>query len=146
MSHDEKSVEFELSGGELCLDFANTLGDRPRSTQEHLNHFGDLLRFSEQTGSLPAEDLEELFHILDEDDEGHVSIDEFFDGIMRIGTGRIELSTLRIQKQMNKMTVKLFDEISKVNQSGTYARGQVGCACIGPEHQKAISRLCRRRP
>jgi predicted RNA-binding Zn ribbon-like protein len=52
--------EFELSGGALCLDFANTLGDRPRSTSERLNTYGDFLRFSRQTQSIPTGDLEEL--------------------------------------------------------------------------------------
>ena len=55
MKDSETKEEFELSGGALCLDFANTLGDRPRSTNEHLRDYGDFLRFSRQTGSIPAE-------------------------------------------------------------------------------------------
>ena len=51
---------FELSGGALCLDFANTLGDRPRSASEHLNSYGDFLRFSSQAESIPSGDLKEL--------------------------------------------------------------------------------------
>ena len=66
MSQDAKPVEFELSGGALCLDFANTLGDRPRSSREHLHHYGDFLRFSNQAGSIPVEDLEELRHLFRE--------------------------------------------------------------------------------
>ena len=60
MSDSKQPEEFELSGGALCLDFANTLGDRPRSTSEHLNTYGDFLRFSRQTQSIPTGDLEEL--------------------------------------------------------------------------------------
>ena len=60
MNGSRAQVEFELSGGALCLDFANTLGDRPRATNEHLRSYADLLRFSRQTGSLPVADLEIL--------------------------------------------------------------------------------------
>lgn len=51
---------FELSGGALCLDFINTLGDRPRAESEHLHSYGDLLRFSRQTESLAVADLDQL--------------------------------------------------------------------------------------
>ncbi len=60
MKDSETTEEFELSGGALCLDFANTLGDRPRSANEHLRDYGDFLRFSRQAGSIPADDLTEL--------------------------------------------------------------------------------------
>ena len=39
---------FELSGGELCLDFANTLEDRPLGLKENLAGWRDLLAFGEQ--------------------------------------------------------------------------------------------------
>ena len=35
--------QFDFSGGALCLDFANTLGDRPRNTEEHLHDWRDLV-------------------------------------------------------------------------------------------------------
>lgn len=60
MSDTAKLEDFELSGGALCLDFANTLGDRPRSTSEHLSCYGDFLRFSRQAESIPSGDLIEL--------------------------------------------------------------------------------------
>jgi predicted RNA-binding Zn ribbon-like protein len=44
------SPQFDFSGGALCLDFVNTLGDRPRSTEEKLRHWGDLASFGEQAG------------------------------------------------------------------------------------------------
>ena len=56
----ESTEAFELSGGALCLDLANTLGDRPRSTQEHLSGYSDLLRWSHQSGIVDADQLEEL--------------------------------------------------------------------------------------
>ena len=40
---------FDLSGGALCLDFANTWGDRARAEQEHLHSYGDLLEFARQS-------------------------------------------------------------------------------------------------
>lgn len=59
----EAASEFELSGGVLCLDFANTLGERPRSESERLGDYGDFLRFSRQAGSIPSRDLEQLERI-----------------------------------------------------------------------------------
>jgi predicted RNA-binding Zn ribbon-like protein len=44
---------FNLSGGALCLDFTNTLGDRPRGRDEHLPDFAGLLSFARQAGVLP---------------------------------------------------------------------------------------------
>jgi len=41
-------MEFDLSGGALCLDFVNTVGDRPHRAQEHLGGFADLLRWAEE--------------------------------------------------------------------------------------------------
>jgi predicted RNA-binding Zn ribbon-like protein len=41
---------FEMSGGALCLDFANTVGDRPSSTNEHLMSYTDLLAWGRQAG------------------------------------------------------------------------------------------------
>src|SRR5260370_16126415 len=43
---------FELSGGALCLDFANTWGDRGRPETEKLRGYADLLAFALQTGQL----------------------------------------------------------------------------------------------
>jgi predicted RNA-binding Zn ribbon-like protein len=45
---------FELAGGNLALDFANTVGGtHVRPTHDHLRGFGDLLRFAELAGALP---------------------------------------------------------------------------------------------
>ena len=44
---------FDLSGGSLCLDFANTLDDRPTPRpNEYLVTYADLLAFARQTGAL----------------------------------------------------------------------------------------------
>lgn len=45
---------FDLSGGALCLDFVNTLGDRPICENEHLNTYSDLLRWGVQSGVLDS--------------------------------------------------------------------------------------------
>ena len=60
MKATQESPEFELTGGALCLDFANTLGDRPRSTEESLGSYDDFLRWSRQAQTLPPADLDEL--------------------------------------------------------------------------------------
>ena len=41
---------FEMSGGALCLDFINTVGDRPTSTNERLTGYTDLLAWGRQAG------------------------------------------------------------------------------------------------
>jgi predicted RNA-binding Zn ribbon-like protein len=60
MNTAQTGYEFEMTGGALCLDFTNTLGDRPRSAEEHLGEYGDLLSFSRQVGTVPEESLDEL--------------------------------------------------------------------------------------
>jgi predicted RNA-binding Zn ribbon-like protein len=52
---------FDLSGGALCLDFANTLDDRPDPRpNEYLGSYTDLLAFARQSGSLAEPDLARL--------------------------------------------------------------------------------------
>src|SRR4051794_23354582 len=52
---------FDLSGGALCLDFANTLDDRPDpSPRETLPSYEALLAFTRQSASLPDEHLARL--------------------------------------------------------------------------------------
>ena len=48
------SEPFELSGGALCLDFANTWGDRARPDSDRLRSYDDLLAFAAQAGALGA--------------------------------------------------------------------------------------------
>jgi predicted RNA-binding Zn ribbon-like protein len=43
---------FELSGGALCLDFANTWGDRRRPESDRLRSYPSLLAFAGQAGLL----------------------------------------------------------------------------------------------
>lgn len=47
---------FELSGGALCLDFANTWSDRGRPETEKLRGYTDLLAFALQAGLLTREE------------------------------------------------------------------------------------------
>jgi len=63
--------KFELIGGNVCLDFINTLDDRP-STQpkELLKNFYELARFGEDTGILKPEELDffyERVHLVPEE-------------------------------------------------------------------------------
>jgi len=51
---------FELSGGDLCLDFANTWGDRGRPESDDLRTYPRLLAFARQTGLLDAAGAEGL--------------------------------------------------------------------------------------
>ncbi|MGB3562801.1 MAG: ABATE domain-containing protein [Thermoanaerobaculia bacterium] len=45
---------FEMSGGAICLDFANTVGDRPSSTNEYLTSYSDLLAWGRQAGLIDS--------------------------------------------------------------------------------------------
>ena len=50
---DAEEQAFELSGGRLCLDLANTLNDRPADPpRELLNSYGDLVNWGRQAGIL----------------------------------------------------------------------------------------------
>jgi len=51
---------FELSGGALCLDFANTWGDRARPDADRLLDYGELLRFALDAGLLRAPEASAL--------------------------------------------------------------------------------------
>lgn len=53
-------AEFEFSGGALCLDFANTVGDRPRRRNETLTAYADLLRWAGQAGILSQSERQTL--------------------------------------------------------------------------------------
>lgn len=51
----------DLIGGNVCLDFINTLDDRPSKNQmELLKGYSDLARFGEQTGILSRAQTDEL--------------------------------------------------------------------------------------
>ncbi len=45
---------FGFDAGALCLDFANTIGDRAHGAQEHLHAYSDLLAWARQAGLLTA--------------------------------------------------------------------------------------------
>ncbi len=58
----KRGFTFELTGGELCLDFVNTLEHRkePQREQEHLHAYSDLLDWCRQARVLPRPDLMRL--------------------------------------------------------------------------------------
>ena len=50
-----ENYTFDLSGGRLCLDFANTVGDRGTGQpSEQLGSYGDFLAWAEQAGATTA--------------------------------------------------------------------------------------------
>jgi predicted RNA-binding Zn ribbon-like protein len=53
-------LTFELSGGALCLDFANTVDNRPSTALELLRSYGDLVAWAEQSGAVDAAAASEL--------------------------------------------------------------------------------------
>lgn len=52
--------EFELSGGALCLDFANTWADRERPEKEYLRSYRDFVDFAQQADVVTPEEAAEL--------------------------------------------------------------------------------------
>src|SRR5881409_2988247 len=52
---------FDLSGGRLCLDFANTVSNRGSDAPvDHLRSYADLAAWAEQSGAAPAALAREL--------------------------------------------------------------------------------------
>ena len=59
-----KQFQFDLSGGLLALDFANSLSrrDSPEKTVEHITSYQDLISFARQTKIIALEEAEGLQH------------------------------------------------------------------------------------
>lgn len=57
-----KEFQFDLSGGHLALDFANSISrrDSPERTVEHLNTPHELIAFARQTGLVSADQAQAL--------------------------------------------------------------------------------------
>jgi predicted RNA-binding Zn ribbon-like protein len=58
-------TEFEYSSGSLCLDFANTWGNRAETSTDKLTSYGDLLEWAHGTGMMSNRErgeLEKLAH------------------------------------------------------------------------------------
>lgn len=58
-STDDGAV-FSFDSGAVCLDFANTTSDRPRCTSDKLTDYGRLVAWGLQSGTLAAEEAEQL--------------------------------------------------------------------------------------
>jgi predicted RNA-binding Zn ribbon-like protein len=54
------SGQFALDAGALCLDFANTMGDRRRPESDRLVGYAQLLAFGTEAGLLSRRETEEL--------------------------------------------------------------------------------------
>jgi predicted RNA-binding Zn ribbon-like protein len=62
---------FELVGGRLCLDFANTVGGmRPATPREHLLGYGDLVRWARAAGIVSEAQARRLRAAAAKDPEG----------------------------------------------------------------------------
>ena len=59
---DATEYVFDLSGGNLCLDLANTLShrDEPERRAEHLASYADLVAFARQSGVISSGQADEL--------------------------------------------------------------------------------------
>ena len=61
----EREWEFDLSGGVLCLDFANTVSDRgaPAGSRDHLQGYDDLIFFAQDSGILSSPEARRAIEI-----------------------------------------------------------------------------------
>ena len=60
-SSSDRPVEaLELIGGELCLDFTNTVGGSRENPKERLHDYSDLVRWAAHAGAIGAEEADEL--------------------------------------------------------------------------------------
>lgn len=59
-----EGFRFELTGGRLCLDFANTLDSRPtQDPRELLGSYADLVSWSVQAGALQSSEAQRLLRL-----------------------------------------------------------------------------------
>ena len=73
-----RAPKFELIGGNVCLDFINTLDDRPSAQpKDLLKNYYELARFGEDTGILTPAQLDFFF------DNAHLMPDEAGDALRR---------------------------------------------------------------
>jgi predicted RNA-binding Zn ribbon-like protein len=58
----QPEYKFDLTGGQLALNFANTVSRRndPDRRKEHLESYADIIAFAKQAGIIPAKDAKEL--------------------------------------------------------------------------------------
>jgi predicted RNA-binding Zn ribbon-like protein len=56
-----RAPRFDLIAGNVCLDFVNTLDDRPIKPKELLETYVDLARFAEDTGLLDSRHVDRLY-------------------------------------------------------------------------------------
>ena len=60
MVRQESAYQFDFSGGALCLDFVNTIGDRAHGRQEHFVDWTSVVSWGEQAGLLSKRDAAAL--------------------------------------------------------------------------------------
>ena len=63
---------------------------------------------------LGADELEEVFHIIDFDGSGEIDIEEFFETISKVVLGNLTLNDLRHQRQLSATTNQLREHIEKL--------------------------------
>jgi len=94
-----RPTKFELIGGNVCLDFINTLDDRPSDKpKESLTNYYELARFGEDTGILTPEQLDFFFERV------HLMPDEAEDALRRAINLREAMYAV-FAALMNKQTV-----------------------------------------
>jgi predicted RNA-binding Zn ribbon-like protein len=62
VTRHQPEFDFDLTGGQLALDLANTISrrDDPQRRKEHLERYGDLVAFAKQSGVITQRQAKEL--------------------------------------------------------------------------------------
>src|SRR5207248_6495779 len=65
-----RPLRFEMIAGDPCLDFVNTLDDRPTKPRELLVHYRDLVRFGQDSGLIKPGQANRLLRRSSKDPSG----------------------------------------------------------------------------
>jgi predicted RNA-binding Zn ribbon-like protein len=60
VTRSEPGYPWDFCGGDLAIDFTNTVGSRGASRDEHLNLYGDVLAWADARRALPRAELQRL--------------------------------------------------------------------------------------
>ncbi|MBZ5678469.1 MAG: ABATE domain-containing protein [Acidobacteriia bacterium] len=117
-----RAPRFELNGDALCIDFVNTLDDRPsEQPKELLNSYIDLARFAEDTGILELSHVDELMKRSQMDPEGAQRV-------------------LRAAIELREAMYAIFHAIMKKETVPTMALAQLNaCAQDAAQHVRLVA-------
>jgi len=125
MQEDWHSHTFDLSGGALCLDFANTWSDRDRPETDHLRAYADLLAFARQTGLLSGAEASRLAGRAEEEPQAAAAA-------LALGRGLRE-DLYRIFSAAAASSAPAEEDLERLNEALPRAFSRLRLQCRGDE-------------